>query len=100
MKITHSMGGFGSCSTVALLDIIEYYNEHGKSPEVDRTAQYQHYAYPEGTDLIPVLFASCDFGIQGGNIPMPDHWALQWESYKGIPFQSLMPFILKVLPPV
>lgn len=98
LTITHTEAGFFSCSTVALLDIINYFNTHKRLPDVvDRSAQYMHYkSYPE-QDLIPYYFDENDIEIQFyKEIPIPyDCMSIQFEDYRKLPFSYLRPFVEK-----
>jgi hypothetical protein len=88
MKITHSDGGFGSCGTVALLEILKYFNEHKHAPEVDRSGQYQLYGnkiklFQEGTWPIDYIEP----------IEIGDCMSVQWEDYRELPFWYLNEFV-------
>jgi hypothetical protein len=88
MKITHSEGGFGSCGTVALLEILDYFNKHKEAPEVDRSQQYQLYG-----DKIK-LFQEGRWPIEYIEpIEIGDCMSVQWKDYRKLPFWYLNEFV-------
>ncbi len=96
MIITNKGTGFGSCNTVTLLQIIEYFNKHKFAPNIDRSSLYKVY----GDNVYSILFNSNDSDIEyNKDIIMPDHWASQWQHYKTIPFNDVAPFINKYFYP-
>ena len=92
-KVTHSDGGFFSCSTVALLEIVQEANRSGLMPSVDRTRQYGLYKSSLGQNLIPYYFLERQREHPGKRIALPDCMAVQWMDYRKLPFKSLRPFI-------
>lgn len=101
ISITHN-AGFFSCSSIALEQIMIYFNIHKCLPEiVDRTAQYEHYKeFPE-QDLIPILFKQTDADIQytqDAKLTNDNTW-FQWTDYRLIDFVSVKPFVDKYFQP-
>lgn len=94
--------GFFSCSSIALEDLMVYYNIHGKLPdEFKRDAQYMHYKSQAADNLIPVLFAETDSEIRFTapvEITSDKVW-FQWSDYRLINFEGLKPFIDKYFAP-
>lgn len=90
LKISHN-GGFFSCSTVALLDIVRFYNEHGRLPEsIDRTEQYINYKADHSMNLIPFYFDECNLLTPTNKIELIDDcMRIQFDSYKNIDYKNL-----------
>ena len=96
LEIRHALGGFGSCGTVALLDIIDCFNKYKRLPIVDRSAQYTYY----DENLIDTLFCVNDSEIEfTKDIKLSDRWQIQWEHYENLPFPALRPFVDKYFSP-
>ena len=95
--------GFFSCSSIALQDIMIYYNEHKQLPNVvDRFAQYGFYKKDATDNLIPFFFKEDNsFGITIGH-PVKITSARedpQYSDYKLLDFKDLKPFIDKFFTP-
>ena len=73
LHIIHN-AGFFSCSTIALQEIMMYYNLHGRLPdEVNRTQQYMYYKHLASDNLIPMLFTSYADGVDASlSLRLPD----------------------------
>jgi len=93
-------GGFFSCSTVALLEILQYFNKYKKVPkEVNREHQYS--LLKKGNEnLIPVYFEEDELSIPySGKIEIGDCMSVQWADYRNLPFRKLDDFIDKYFAP-
>ena len=96
LKINHNQGGFFSCSTVALCDIIRFLNEHGYLPHVDRSEQYKLQRNENDGDVSEEFF-----DVEEGEQKYPsiqlntDYMDIQWLNYKELPFDLLDPIIQK-----
>ena len=98
LTIIHN-AGFFSCSSIALQDIMIYYQNHGRLPDVvDRTVQYGFYKAEPLQNLIPFYFQEHDLGepalhpkiamiskIQGVDP--------QYSDYRELYHEALNPFI-------
>lgn len=93
LVVTHN-AGFFSCNSIALQDIMIYYNEHGKLPDfVDRTSQYAFYKAKATDNLIPFYYApdkpfSYDYQRYITHEGDP-----QFTNYSKLLFDELKPFL-------
>lgn len=104
LKIVDSGGLFFSNCTVALMDIVRYFNEYkGLPDEVDRTAQYMHYKSYAGQNLIPEFFYADERSTRipyTADVPMDfDCMSIQFAPYRHLPFDAWTPFIYKYFHP-
>lgn len=103
LKITHNAGFFSNC-TVRLLEIASHLNKTGSLPkEVDSTEQFLHFkADQENDNLIPVyfdpMFEKMDIKMPK-SIALPDCMAIQFGSYRNLPYQVITPLIHKYFTP-
>jgi hypothetical protein len=101
LVIRHS-AGFFSCSSIALLDILVYFNENKTMPdEVDRHAQYSWYKSDPNQSLIGHFFAET-----GDAIPYEVRTEMtyareepQFSNYSYINFEGVKPFVDKFFAP-
>jgi len=107
--------GFFSNSSIALQDIMIYYKNHGRLPDiVDRSIQYAFYKSDTVSDLVPFYFDEKSFEI--GELPYTenDDYQIamnpvaitfqenidpQYSDYKQLDFNSMKPFIKKYFTP-
>jgi hypothetical protein len=101
LKVTHN-AGFFSCSTLRLVAIMMYYNEHGYLPdEVDSTEQWAFYKeYPE-QNLVPLFFDTKE-----DNIPFTAPRMITYEprevsftDYSKLLLENTSPFVDKYFSP-
>lgn len=94
--------GFFSCSSIALEDVLVYFNKYKKLPDaLDRTHQYMYYKHLPYDNLIPLLFAETDAEIpyvRDVAITGDDVW-FQWSDYRLMNFEGLRPFAEKYFMP-
>lgn len=101
LKITHNAGLFSN-ATIALQQILMYFNEHRELPElVERHKQYLYYKSNPDENLIPVLFAETADAIPHIDRVDTHHEAIQqqYANYKGLHYGDLKPFIDKYFAP-
>lgn len=104
LKSIHN-AGFFSCSTIALMDAIHYYNENkGLPDQFDRTEQYMHYKAYAGQDLITYYFDQWSIGHvhapYEGAMPMPyDCMSIQFTPYRTLPIDDWMGITAKYFHP-
>lgn len=106
MKVLHSIhsAGFFSCSTIALMDVINFFNEHKSMPDrFDRFRQYETFKAKPSQDLSSFYFDVDDSVIidhNGVDIPLPyDCMSIQFAPYKDLPFDHYLPVINKYFHP-
>lgn len=101
LHIIHNAGLF-SCSSIALEEIMIYYNQYKKLPDaVRRETQYMYYKSAAWDNLIPLLFKETEDAIpyeRDARITYDDKW-FQWSDYKLIDFESVKPFVNKYFQP-
>lgn len=94
--------GFFSCSTIALQDIIIYYNQNKGLPDVvDRSMQYMYYKCRAWDNLIPYYFKEADAQIDY-TVELQatyEERELQYVDYKNLLFENLKPFMEKYFAP-
>lgn len=99
--------GFFSNSSIALQDIMIYYKQHGRLPDiVDRTIQYTFYKSDPVSDLIPFYFDEKE-GFGKDELPLNVEINItkqpnidpQYSDYKQLDFYCLKPFIDKFFTP-
>lgn len=103
LVINHN-AGFFSNNTIALMDIITFFNAHEELPDVvDRSAQYLHYKSAPGDNMIDFYFDCVNPPIRvpfEGDIPMPyDCMSIQFAPYSELPFDDWLPFVEKYFRP-
>lgn len=96
LVITHS-AGFFSCATIALMDLVAYYNAVGRYPDVvDRRLQYTNFKHRPGDDAVRYYFDSRTPWLPPltDKVPMPyDCMSIQFAPYRNLPFADWQPFI-------
>lgn len=101
LVVRHNAGLF-SCSSIALEDLMIYFNRHKQLPDdFDRHAQYMYYKHLPSDTLISMLFNETDTAIPyTGDVPITfDNVWFQWSDYKKINFAGLKPFVDKYFAP-
>ncbi len=102
LKVIHN-AGFFSNNTIALMDIIHFFNQNkGLPDEVDRVEQYVNYKYRAGHNLIPDYFKEDDDidVLFDKSVPMDyDCMSIQFAPYSKLPFKDWKPFIDKYFLP-
>lgn len=94
--------GFFSCSSIALMDILIYFNGNQYMPEqVDRSAQYSHYKKVATENLIPFYFLERHTKITYSEpvLMMNGEGDFQYMDYRLINFKGLQPFLYKFFQP-
>lgn len=98
LYITHN-AGFFSCTSIALFNIIRYFNNYKKMPNIDRNSQYSYYKINQGDNLIPLYYKNNDDNIEYKNrieIVIPDDGSSpQFSDYRTICISDINPFINK-----
>ena len=101
LRVTHN-AGFFSCSTLRLVAIMMYYNEHGCLPdEVDSTEQWAFYkAYPS-QDLVAELFKAGteDIPFDGPRIITYEPREVSFTDYSKFLLHNTWPFVQKYFSP-
>jgi hypothetical protein len=101
--VTKHNGGFFSCCTQRLIEIVNYTNLHGQLPDiVDSSEQFLYYKSKPSENLIPVYFE--DYNNIPVNLNLPasfstDGREMQYSPYRSINFYLLNPFIQKYFSP-
>lgn len=101
LKCIHN-AGFFSNNTIALQDIVYYFNQNKALPdEVDRHEQYMHYKSYAGETLINVYFKETPDKVEYSSpITMRlDCMAIQFDKYSNIPFSEVLPIVNKYFQP-
>lgn len=99
LKIPHNPGsGFFSNCTLALLGAVDYYNKSGHIPELDRSEQYETIK-TSNKDVSGEFFQSLNVVYGASPLILPDCMAIQFGSYRNLPFKQLSPFIEKLFTP-
>jgi len=96
LSVSHN-SGFFSCSSVALRQLIEYFNFNMSLPEhFDRSHQYLNYKTEDSIDLSKIYFC----GENDSNISYNRNVSFtnedredQFSNYKNINFEDIIPFI-------
>lgn len=101
LHVIHN-AGFFSCSSIALLDIIVYFNENKTMPDiVDRHAQYSWYKSDPNQSLIAHFFAETDtpipYEVRTEMTYAPEE--PQYSDYSYINFEGVKPFVDKFFMP-
>lgn len=106
LKSVNTGGLFFSCNTIALMDVVHYYNQTKALPdEFDRFEQYQHYKTDPADNMIPMFFDEwCIEHVHmvdySSDIPMPYNcMSIQFAPYQGLPFDDWGGIIAKYLNP-
>lgn len=100
--VSRHNAGFFSCSTIALQDLMIYFNTHGKLPdEFDRAAQYANYKASPNDNLIPALFDEhpMDIPWTGRRDMVISNREQQFSPYKNILFEQVLPFVNRYFQP-
>ena len=101
LRISHNAGYFSNC-TVALQEIVAYFNHYkGLPDDVERAEQFMHYKSYAGENLIPYYFNEQENKIEYKNaLTMRlDCMAIQFDSYRNLPFSEIKPFTDKYFTP-
>ena len=92
--------GFFSCSSVALTNLIEYYNLFNITPPIlDRSKQYSYYKRYDHDDVSSIIFKNNEEYIGNIEKPVNFHWDYQFIPYDLINFKGVLPFINKYFQP-
>ena len=103
-------GGFFSCCTVRLYNIMNYYNEHQSLPEIVDSSDHFELYKPEHLknihyDILPEYFESRNSpDISGTSVSMKHgsiwvHFNVQFEQYQGLNFEVLSQFVDRYFTP-
>lgn len=101
LLIIHN-AGFFSCNSIALMDILIYFNTNKGLPEVvDRSQQYGNYKSTAMDNLIPFYFRETHTRIgYHGDVQITHEPAdFQFTDYRKLCFKDLRPFIYKFFRP-
>jgi len=95
--------GFFSCCTIALIEVIKYFNKHRELPaEFDRSTQFAFYKPdPAGPDLTPLLFAKNDLQIPytGEIVVTNEPGEVSFGDYGKFHFNEIALFVEKYFSP-
>ena len=102
LKVTHN-AGFFSCCSVRMSQIVNYHNDHKKLPEtVDSSEQFSYYKIDQKEDVTFHFFKNYSESdeeiIFQKNIPI-NILNFQFENYKQVDYESLLPFVRKYFSP-
>lgn len=101
LKVVHN-AGFFSCSTLRLIAIMMYYNEHGYLPDVvDSTEQWAFFKENTEQNLIPMLFADSDIQIpfDGPRMMTYEPREVSFTDYSKLLLNNINPFVEKYFSP-
>jgi hypothetical protein len=101
LTVIHN-AGFFSCSSIALMDIMIYFNQNKRLPDiVDRSQQYGNYKSFPMDNIIPFYFREVHTRIAHNfDVSITPHPVdFQFADYKDIFFALLAPFIYKFFTP-
>lgn len=101
LTCVHNAGLFSN-ATIALQDILMFYNEHHKLPDVvDRFHQYIYYKQKPEENLIPMLFKENvqPLAYRGAHYMTDAEQEQQFSNYKLIRHDDLKPFIERYFMP-
>jgi len=97
LNITHN-SGFFSCSSVRLIEIINYFNNNKSLPDlVDSSKQYVHFKNNLSDDLTKIIYINNDMKIDfSDEIKFnKNNTDQQFSNYNEINFNNINPFIEK-----
>ncbi len=99
LYITHN-AGFFSCTSIALFNIIRYFNNYRCLPKnINRTNQYSFYKTKNSEDLTPLFFKIDDIDIMYQKrieVVIPDDGSSpQFSDYRTVSISDIKPFIDK-----
>jgi hypothetical protein len=102
LVITHN-AGFFSCSSIRLLEIIQYFNKNMELPEkVDSSKQFEwHKTTPTDDDITHVFFTTTDENIEfrsSINVSK-SNYEVQFSDYQYLNYDQVTPFINKYFSP-
>ena len=101
LKVTHNAGFFSNL-TVKLIEIVIYFNDKRFLPDVvDGSEQFIHYKSRAGDNMVEYYFENNPMPIEyEKQIPLwYDCMAIQFDSYKNLPFEQIKPFVEKYFTP-
>jgi len=99
--ITHN-AGFFSCTTIALIDIMKYFNQHKCLPEtIDRSEQFAFYKRDYSLDIVHEFFEDNNLTIEHhGEIAVThEPGEVSFGDYSKFHFDSITPFLKKYFAP-
>lgn len=94
LKVVHN-AGFFSCCSIALFNIIGYFNHFKYIKNVDRTEQFSLYKKNPQENLIPLYFQDNDINIEYVKdiLLFPYDSEPQFSNYKDLNIKDIIPFI-------
>jgi hypothetical protein len=103
LRITHN-AGFFSCCTVRLLDILGYFAQHQKLPEiVDSSTQFKLYKRNPSDDITNKFFLPAsptpDIPFTGAVPLLLNNDCVHFPNYKQVNYLALKPFIERYFSP-
>lgn len=102
--VTVHNAGLFSCHSIALTDVMVYYNTHHKLPDVfDRTAQYLYYRHRPTDNLLPMLFNETpqplEYEATGRLDITHEPFEPQFSNYKKLLHSQVRPFLTRYFMP-
>lgn len=101
LSIKHN-SGFFSCASIALMDILIYFNNNQKLPDiVDRSQQFLYFKKEPSENLIPFYYLErhTRIGYTGPVMMMNGEGDFQYMDYRDMNFAGLRPFLYKYFQP-
>lgn len=102
LTLTHN-AGFFSCSSVALRQLLEYFNREKSTPDsVDRSNQYANCRTNSSQDMTKVYFedgSDVEILYNGGVGVTDEDREDQFSNYKNFNFSNISPFVKKYFQP-
>ena len=95
LKCSHN-AGFFSCTTLALIGVVKYFNQHKALPDVfDRTEQFAFYKKELSENIIPELFEEKDYPMEHSHeiVLTNEPGEVSFSDYSKFHFPDIIPFV-------